>query len=538
MAAAAVTNGYRPSDGDAELSAFYREMLQLRADVLAGKHPRIKLPESVVAQLRSPSPARISQPPNANAQPFLSNGHANGLGAAARGSANDDGLEYEPAPRSAATSAFNAPPPNESAAPSRPAARHISSSGFDPILLQKAPIVIQEELRQKRQRIERSLKDAYDQRRQSSARSKDTDAESASLLALSEILQKALRLVKPISGLKSAANKRKASSSSFDTNSYYSSQVNDWSSEQSSNGRESEAAAVDATGPSAQTASIKARQSQTDTASNVPLTKNPASELEGLQRQAYTTLQPDGRSVHDKGPHFYTNEPDEVYEAEKEESDYSPPAADAFVTDADGEAMDTDDGMFPSPTSSGTVFEFPPDDEEYEPQSFVTVPDEPPSPDVPVIRNHLTQIAAPQPARVSPLTVAKVPRLNQSQASSHQSNKGASHVQVPQFGAAGAIAEASSASASPRNSGRQSPMSGRTRAKRPARKPRQSRKRKREVEAAAVISGPSKKARDVRARPQSPEMYIKDEPVSPLHFLLFLHHKRLRAGLLIIQTPK
>lgn len=132
-----------------------------------------------------------------------------------------------------------------------------------------------------------------------------------------------------------------------------------------------------------------------------------------------------------------------------------------------------------------------------------------PSPQAPVVTTHLTQLAAPQPARVSPLTMVKPPGLNQSQtsypsaptlpASPYAYQSTSSYRQ--QF-------ESDDSTTSPRNSAQTSPAGA-------FKKQRgKGKKRKREADREA------KEARKSRPKPSapSPEPYIKPEPVSPLPF--------------------
>ncbi|KAG9616895.1 hypothetical protein KCU64_g23152, partial [Aureobasidium melanogenum] len=169
---------------------------------------------------------------------------------------------------------------------------------------------------------------------------------------------------RPISGLKPPANAQTTASDSFDENSYYSSQANDWSSEEGS---------------------PKKRAEATGLAGSAPLSKQHPVDVEHGDKQHH--------SLHTLDQH----ESETLYDAEREDSEeYSPPDANAFSgPDADADAMDLDD-----------------DSSEFVPQEANV-----PSPQATVITNHLSQLAAPQPARVSPFTLAKPPGLNQSQTS-------------------------------------------------------------------------------------------------------------------------
>lgn len=471
-------NGVAPTmlDQNAQ-AAFFAQLLQLRDVVLAEKHPRFKLPADVRQRLQSakvPTSASFSgssqQVPclttdGQQAAPGLQiNGHmTNGVRNAL---AHDD---------------------NRSATAGQVPALKNHSSGIDPVLLTKSDDLIRAEVHLKRQRIEKQLRDNVDQRKQFSRR--DPDAEPVSLIDLPEILQKAWDTVKPVSGLKPATNAQTAASDSFDENSYYSSQVNDWSSEASADNRRHGAAV------------------KQGLASSASLPKHQQSQIERrLDPQALQPQSPAFRSP-DQNPSFYTNDTETAYDAEREDSEeYSPPAAEAFsgADGADADAMNLDDGQYYAYRKcDGT--DICSDSSEF-------VPEEPtiPSPQAPIITNNLMHIAAPQPARVSPLAVSKVPGLDQRRAASPRS-------QVPQvYGSrANERAVSEESTTSPRNSGQHSPAAPLTKKQRT-----RQRKRKREAEAAEKtrkrheVTTPAKQP----TLAKSPEPYIKPEPISPPPF--------------------
>lgn len=134
-----------------------------------------------------------------------------------------------------------------------------------------------------------------------------------------------------------------------------------------------------------------------------------------------------------------------------------------------------------------------------------------PSPQAPFVTSHLSQLAAPQPARVSPLTLVKPPGLNQAQTSYPSapiSQLPASPYAYQSSSAFRQPFESDDSTTSPRNSAQTSPAGA-------FKKQRgKGKKRKREADREA------REARKSRPKPSapSPEPYIKPEPVSPPPF--------------------
>jgi hypothetical protein len=134
-----------------------------------------------------------------------------------------------------------------------------------------------------------------------------------------------------------------------------------------------------------------------------------------------------------------------------------------------------------------------------------------PSPQAPVASSYLGQLAAPQPARVSPLTMVNPPGLNQSQTSypsAPNSQLPASPYAYQSSSAYRQQFESDDSTTSPRNSTQTSPAGA-------FKKQRgKGKKRKREADREA------KEARKSRPKPNlpSPEPYIKPEPLSPPPF--------------------
>lgn len=458
--ASAQVNGYRPAVAEQDVqSAFYDRWLQLRETVLADKHAHFKLPAAVRQRLQpqtgpssTASYASTSQLPglfNASSSEQTMRNPSHGAADAARLGNAQAFLQNT----STATGTT------------------VTKSGIDPVLLTKSEDLIRAETQLKRQRIERQLKDTADQRRHTPFFKNQEDM--APLYGLTETFEKALELVKPISGLKPPANAHTAASDSFDENSYYSSQANDWSSEEGSPKKK-------ATGP----------------ASSAPLSKQHlvGIELDDKQLQHVQTLE-----------HHDT---EALYDAEREDSEeYSPPDANAFSgPDADADAMDLDDGKWHIQQPSVIQLSDDADSSEFVPQEAHVA-----SPQAPVVNSHLSQLAAPQPARVSPLTLAKPPGLTQSQTSypsAPVSQLPASPYAYQSSSAFRQQFESDDSTTSPRNSTQTSPVGA-------FKKQRgKGKKRKREADREA------REARKSRLKPSapSPEPYIKPEPVSPPPF--------------------
>jgi hypothetical protein len=306
--ASAQVNGYRPAVAEQHVqAAFYDQWLQLKETVLADKHVHFKLPAAVRQQLQPPAASSTTASyASASQLPGLSNS-----------SSREQAMHNSPHGAGAAARLGNAQAflQNTSTATTGTLA---SKSGIDPVLLTKSADLIRAETQLKRQRIERQLKDTADQRRHAPFFKNQEDM--APLVDLTETFEKALELVKPISGLKPRANAQTAASDSFDENSYYSSQANDWSSQEGSpkNKAEVSSTLLQATGP----------------ASSAPLSKQHPFDIEHDEKQHHPMQALENH---------YTEAP---YDAEREDSEeYSPPDANAFSgPDADADAMDLDDG--------------------------------------------------------------------------------------------------------------------------------------------------------------------------------------------------
>lgn len=190
---------------------FLQQILQIRDDVFASKHPRIHLPPKVIEQV-APRPPQTTPPSKPS-----TNGVAHGSSAA---------QSFPPRPESSLQQTTQA---SEFVSPAqhiqRPYSAKSASSGIDPVLLTKSDHLIRAELQLKRQQIERTLKDQFDKK----GRGNDNEEREAHFNVEECLIQAHLR-VPPVSGLQSTTNNSDGAES-FDENSYYSSKADSWSSE-------------------------------------------------------------------------------------------------------------------------------------------------------------------------------------------------------------------------------------------------------------------------------------------------------------------
>ena len=192
---------------------FLKQILQIRDEVFASKHPRIHLPPKVIEQV-APRPPHTTPP----SRPF-NNGIATGSIAGQSFPPRPDGSHQQTSQAPEFASAAQAQPIQ------RPFSAKSASSGIDPVLLTKSDHLIRAELQLKRQQIERILKDQFDKK----GRGSDNEEREAHFNVEECLMQAHLR-VPPVSGLRSTTNNSDGAES-FDENSYYSSKADSWSSE-------------------------------------------------------------------------------------------------------------------------------------------------------------------------------------------------------------------------------------------------------------------------------------------------------------------
>ncbi|KAF4926729.1 hypothetical protein CGCVW01_v002809 [Colletotrichum viniferum] len=187
-------------------------IIQFRDAILAGAHPRIKVPANLAKQT----------PAFANASP--SNPSTPAKDSAAVGQPDQPGgFQLVANTQNASLPGLGNLLPTNANLPQKPYGS--GNTEINPIFLEKSDDLIKAEIQLQRQRLERALRDEVDQRR--AAVKASAQAEPLADIDLCDVLSKALTLVQATTTMPAnamlAAN-TSAASDSFDENSYYSSQ--------------------------------------------------------------------------------------------------------------------------------------------------------------------------------------------------------------------------------------------------------------------------------------------------------------------------
>ncbi|KAJ5287294.1 hypothetical protein N7478_002980 [Penicillium angulare] len=352
----------------------YERILKISEEIFSGSHPRLKVPQKFVRKPKtqsgqaSPLPQQVAKNKPAGTEPTArleTSRKTNSTQAFA--------VEYAPSPASTNT----AP---DARVPFKPA------SSIDPIFLTKSDDLVKAELQLQRQRVERTLRDQLEQRKQD-GKQKPNIQDIKPEFDVSDVLNKAFDIVKPVS-LSDPSEINAADS--FDENSYYSSKAPD---SPPLAGEHQNLSPVIPTGPSG--------------ASTGPPVEHYADELqrlEALNKTGSDQEMPDAYPVADQRISHPQNQlhPNQTeaarrfHEAQEveivDEPEYSPPAPAA-------------------PPVDHRVYEQVPANSQGKPRYLERPPDTPyysPGSNVTVVRNHITSPAAPRPSRVSPLATSKV----------------------------------------------------------------------------------------------------------------------------------
>lgn len=425
------TNGVKLGNQRAKEVLEYEKILKVHTDVVANVHPQLSLPSQPLKQ---------------------SINHPQGLAPAALSPRLQNGIQKQ-AKAAPATPTQPNPAPSLQTPPSykAPATKTAPASGFDPLFLTLPDILVKADLHQKRQQIERALKEQLNQSRVN-LRQRTFDQDSLPNFNIMNVLKEAQQIVKPVTLFENNGTNRNASSSdSFDEKTFYSSQMNDSTTEEErspwrlkkickfffdqGNCRKGNDCSfshdpahkevLEANGPKAMDIDSVAadeqaiiRPIQTVRPNEPPHTSPPddpgemaklkhAEKIEQLEEQlrnlksgvlpSVTRPPKDSRSTHD-------------------EAAYSPPDVSAPVVDRQSrrEEIRGPEGGRPK-DSVGNRAPPPPENKSRE---YIRQNQNPHSPvvsDVRVVRNHITSPVAPQPSRVSPLAVSRVPTVQQGQ---------------------------------------------------------------------------------------------------------------------------
>lgn len=498
------SNGLEKSNGEIQETLEYEKILKLHDSIIAGTHPRLKVSSKTV---RKSTPPRVLSPPGP-APKFV-----NGASTTSKPSpALESTLQSSTTNAVPSTNkfSFKAPDGRQNPPPK------LTSSGLDPIFLEKGEDLIRAETRLERQRIERTLEEQVQQRKMT-IRQRMSEQDTLPDFDVSDVLFQAQELVKPIAATEShVANGVTSSSDSFDDNTFYSSQVNDTTTDEADEHpkrRSTKPCKYFFEGGSCKRGDSCVfshdpafkRKLQRDVSLTMELDSQDVSQDSILEPARKLPPQHPSYSTHrsstdiDRGfeadsqthgpaqgqvhsglrdrPYHHSRDSGEIF---KETTDVSDQLQDSRQGDRSRRNQQTD---FPMERDySYQASDYPNGRVQAGSASKRNGRPSPPPRDVRIVRNHITSPIAPQPARVSPLAVAKVPRLDQIRRIDQESYTLNSPSQP--------------------GSGYQSPAT--------VSQPANSRKRRREPDLAEAT-------RNVAARREldSPVPYIKDEPISP-----------------------
>lgn len=440
----------------------YEKILTIHDQIFSGNHPRLKVPPHVVRKVT---------PRSVQASPV--SGSRGGLEPSAIPKSKPQWVSQSGAPwkNSNSSSINDSPPIGSVPVPSHTPASRISTkttSEIDPIFLTKSDDLVRAEIQLQRQRIERSLRDQVEQKK-IEARHQVIAQDSKPDFDVTNVLHKALEIAKPVEPSEvQRANRNTTASDSFDENSFYSSRAPDSpqhgdqrpaSPQLEQQAHPMEIDDLDADAP----VDHRFRTVQQVEPSNSHTTDQ---ETENAPYAVSGKRAPSPKQPENARHNYLPQEHADAYE----EPEYSPPGPDIPVSrkasqDYNRRGMDTRrraSGRMSGRGQNGRRSMSPRD--------------------VRVVRNHITSPAAPQPSRVSPLAVAKVPSITQVRPERHMETAPTGH---------------DSARASP-----EAPV-----------QPVMSRKRRRMRD-----SGDAMRHVAPRQAAESPRPYIKEEPVSPPPF--------------------
>lgn len=437
------TNGVKLGNQRAKEVLEYEKILKVHADVVANVHPQISLPSQPMKQ-------SINHPQGLAPTAF-SPRLQNGIQKQAKATPATPTQPKIPNP---APSLQTSPPYKAPATKTAPA-----SSGFDPLFLTKSDILVKAELHQRRkaelhhrrQQIERALKEQLNQSR-ANLRQRTFEQETLPKFNILNVLKEAQQIVKPITLVENNGTNRNASSSdSFDERTFYSSQMNDSTTEEErspwrpkkickfffdqGNCRKGNDCSfshdpahkevLEADGPKAMDIDSVAADEQAITRPtptvrpNEPLHPSPPDDLGELAKLKHAEqieqLEEQLRNLKSSVLPSATRRPRDS-RSTHDEAAYSPPDVSAPVAIRQSrreEVREPEGGR--RKDSIGNRAPPPPENKSREYVRQNQSPHSPVVSDVRVVRNHITSPVAPQPSRVSPLAVSRVPTVHQGQ---------------------------------------------------------------------------------------------------------------------------
>ncbi|KAF7593712.1 hypothetical protein BBP40_011004 [Aspergillus hancockii] len=362
----------------------YEKILKISDEIFTGAHPRLKVSQQFV---RKPAPRN----PPASAQAQVKPNER-------PGSSAWNAAQPVPTPTKPASALSTHVDDGSSGAsgPSRIVPKHTSE--IDPIFLTKSDDLVRAELQLQRQRVERTLREQLEQKRQES-RQKASVQDTKPDFDVSDVLNKAFEMVKPSPSVDGPG--AGAPSDSFDENSFYSSRAPD----SPLQGDQQKPSPAPPSNSDELVTDVPAENYSDELTRLEALNRTEDQEM----RDTYTVA--DHRMPYEKQPRpaeagfaahrFHEPQPADAFE----EPEYSPPAPgvapmereenyDTQLQYTSGARRRGPDARQPDRTRYSRGLNSPRDD-------------------VRVVRNHITSPAAPRPSRVSPLATAKVPSVRQ-----------------------------------------------------------------------------------------------------------------------------
>ncbi|KAL9597564.1 MAG: hypothetical protein Q9219_005066 [cf. Caloplaca sp. 3 TL-2023] len=407
--------------------------MEIRDQVFAGTHPRLKLlfpvdPKTGEAMKVPSQPPSSSQKAGSITRPIQAS---------------------QELPVNAKESRLPVPPSNvQPYAPAGSASAGAGASGIDPIFLTKSDVLLKAEIQQKRQRIERNLADQVKEKRVLD-KQRVSDEFDLPDFDVAEVLRKAQEIVKPVRFTEiSGANANASASDSFDENTFYSSQMNDSTPETTDKPEPVQkmaptqncryflrgdkcpygeqclfahdpAARINAQGQKLhvqnadKNADPHGSSGAQDKNKQGPLNRHTISEPLS-QAERIAQLEAELRELRaedpDKGIRPTQINTRKAQEVQEEESVYSPPDAVPPKSNEVPSGRRKDVGYQQQQRSSAHMGTSTHEHPRYENPARSPVLGE-----GRVVRNHITSPLAPQPARVSPLAMAKAPPISQGQ---------------------------------------------------------------------------------------------------------------------------
>ena len=436
---------------ETELLAAYNKLINIRDDVVAKRVPAVKQGNHVAKSANSRSVAGPASATNLPSSHLL-NGIPEPLPTINNAPAPSPKLQVPNTRLNVSdtkASSIQKPPTSTS-----------KSSGIDPIFLTKSTVLVKAEIYQKRQRLEKVLEEQLHR----SQKQKAIDQDALPDFDVTDVFRKAQELVKPTQMLGSnRANGVASSSDSFDENTFYSSQMDESTTTEevdesqkrrphrickfflrgvhcrygqsctfshdpalkrkleaeSSQAMTFERINADQQASSRQDAALDKRSRRNESQPK-PTSKetydeqsSSRSQAERERRERIARLEAELRSakaeegpIPDSLPRLQEKETN----GPQEEPTYSPPGPDEFGRDVGlrrtGQRQAVDLPQRRTPVDGRQIREFNRHD--------VNVAS-PLQNSVRVVTNHIRSPVAPQPSRVSPLAVAKVPQVSQAQ---------------------------------------------------------------------------------------------------------------------------